>query len=221
MNMASAFSADTQLLEWFRYWAIWEAACRVNILPVSSNPDDPTDLASMTTPHFKFYDIKSDYWTLLPFGAVGSFRQVRDNNCNRTQFKSQGMLGIALGWSEYTNGVVFYNPVLYNLSTSVDYLLDKSKNIGDIFPSIQYDGGLVTSVLSNKDNKLWSLMLMNGYSFNVRSLMIYLKKQSWHQQLWKWTSIQYKWTMERRWMLRQRIFIQSTLLQHQASPRCH
>ena len=63
------------------------------------------------------------------------------------------MLGIALGRSEYTNGMVFYNPVLDSFSTSADYLLDKGRNIGDVFPSLRYDGGSVIFVLSNKDDK--------------------------------------------------------------------
>ena len=78
---------------------------------------------------------------------------MRDGNRDRTQFKFQGMLGIALGRSDYTNGMVFYNPYLDSFSTSVDYVLDKGRNIGDVFLSIRYDRGLVTSVLSNKDNK--------------------------------------------------------------------
>ena len=90
----------------------------------------------MTTPHFKFYGTKPDYCTLFPFGAIGSFRRVRDGNRDRTQFESQGMLGIALGRSEYTDGIVFYNPVLDSFGTSADYLLDKGRNIGDVFPSI-------------------------------------------------------------------------------------
>ena len=49
--------------------------------------------------------------------------------------------------------MVFYNPVLDSFCTSADYLLDKGRNIGDVFPSIRYDRGLVTSVLSNKDDK--------------------------------------------------------------------
>ena len=107
----------------------------------------------MTTPHFKFYGTKPEYRTLFSFGAIGSFRRVRDGNHDRTQFESQGRLGIALDRSEYTNGMVSYNPVLDSFCTSADYLLDKGSNIGDVFPSIRYDGGLVTSVLSNKDNK--------------------------------------------------------------------
>ena len=134
--MARAFLADAQLPKRFWYWAIRKAARCVNVLPVSSNPDDPTNPASMTTPHFEFYGTKPDYRTLFPFGAIGSFRRVQDGNCNRTQFDSQGMLGIALGCSEYTNRMVFYNPVLDSFSTSADYLLDKNRNVGDMFPSI-------------------------------------------------------------------------------------
>ena len=54
----------------------------------------------MTTPHFKFYGTKPDCRTHFPFRAIGSFRQVRDGNRKRTQFESQGMLGIALDRSE-------------------------------------------------------------------------------------------------------------------------
>ena len=49
--MARAFLADARLTKRFWYWAIREAARRVNVLPVSSNPDNPTDPKSMTTPH--------------------------------------------------------------------------------------------------------------------------------------------------------------------------
>ena len=99
--MARAFLADARLPKRFWYWAIHETARRVNVLPVSSNPDNLTDPESMTTPHFEFYGTKPDYHTLFPFGAIGSFRQMRDGNCDRIQFESQGMLGIALGRSEY------------------------------------------------------------------------------------------------------------------------
>ena len=107
---------------------------------MSSNPDDPTDPASMTTPHFELYGTKPDYCTLFHFGAIGSIRQVRDKNRDRTQFESQGMLGIALGRSEYTNGMVFYSPVLDSFSTLADYLLDKGRNIGDVFQASDMTG---------------------------------------------------------------------------------
>ena len=95
--MARAFLPDARLPKRLWYWAIREAARCINVLPVSSNPDNPTDPDSMTTPHFQLYGTKPDYRTLFPFGAVGSFRRVRDRNRDRTQFESQGMLGIVLG----------------------------------------------------------------------------------------------------------------------------
>ena len=62
------------------------------------------------------------------------------------------MLGIALGRSEYTNGTVFYNPLMDNFCTSADYLVDKNCHVGEVFPSLKYDGGLTTSVLSEKSD---------------------------------------------------------------------
>ena len=43
------------------------------------------------------------------------------------------MMGIALGRSEYTNGMIFYNPTLDSFNTTADYLLDKNRLIGDVF----------------------------------------------------------------------------------------
>ena len=36
--------------------------------------------------------------------------------------------------------------------TSADYLIDKNRHVGEIFPSLQYDEGLTMSVLSGKDD---------------------------------------------------------------------
>ena len=83
-NMARDFLADAWLPKWFWYWVIREAARRVNVLPVSFNPDDPINPDFMTTPHFEFYSTKPNYRTLFPFGAIGIFRWVRDGNCDRT-----------------------------------------------------------------------------------------------------------------------------------------
>ena len=52
--MTRTFLAHARLQKQFWYMAIREAANRVNIPSVSSNPDDPTDLASMTKPNFEF-----------------------------------------------------------------------------------------------------------------------------------------------------------------------
>ena len=49
--------------------------------------------------------------------------------------------------------MVFYNPVLDSFSTSADFVLNKGRNISDVFPNFRYDRGLVTSMLLNKDDK--------------------------------------------------------------------
>ena len=87
--------------------------------------------------------------SFFPFGAISAFRHVRDGNNHRHKFDSQCLLGIALGRSEFTNGMIFYNQTLDSFCTSADYLIDKNRHIGNVFPSIRYDGGLVTSVISN------------------------------------------------------------------------
>ncbi len=114
--------------------------------------DNPSDPASLTTPHFEFYGAKLDYRILFPFGAVGAFRRVNDGSYSCSKFDSQCLLGIALGCSEFTNGMIFYNPILDSFCTSADFLIDKNRHIGEAFPSIRYDGGLTMSVMSNQDD---------------------------------------------------------------------
>ena len=64
------------------------------------------------------------------------------------------MLGIALGQSKYTNGMVFYNPETDSFCTSADYMLDKRQLVGEVFPTIWYDGGLTTKVILNKNQPI-------------------------------------------------------------------
>ena len=90
----------------------------------------------MTTPHFEFFGTKLDYRILFSFGCIGAFCPARDGNHNRTNFESQCMLGIALGKSEYTNGMNFYNPIMDSFCTSADYLIDKNQHVGEVFPSL-------------------------------------------------------------------------------------
>ena len=149
-KMARTYLTEAKLPKKFWFWAIREANLRMNLLPVTCGKEGDQDPALLTTPHKEFYGEKPDYRILFPFGCVGSYRRVRDSNRNRTTFESQCMLGIALGRSEYTNGMIFYNPELDSFSTSADYVLDKKRSIGEVFPSIRYDGGLITSVISNK-----------------------------------------------------------------------
>jgi hypothetical protein len=150
--MARTYLTEARLPKRFWYWAIREATHRINMLPITTRPDDPTNVDFLTTPFEAFYHKKPDYRTLFPFGCTGSFRRPKDGQHKRTTFESQGMLGIALGRSEFTNGMIFYNPILDSFSVSADYHLDKTRSIADVFLSIRYDGGLTTSVVSGRDD---------------------------------------------------------------------
>ena len=66
----------------------------------------------MSTPHFEFFGVNSNYRILFPFGFISTFRRPRDGNHTCNNFESQCMLGIALSRNEYTNSMDFYNPIL-------------------------------------------------------------------------------------------------------------
>ena len=134
--MARSFLADAKLPKKFWYWALREANLRMNILPITQQQNGSDDPSLLSTPYYEFYGVKPDYRILFPFGAIGAFRRVRDGNHHRTSFESQCLLGIALGRSEFTNGMVFYNPILDSFCTFVDYLIDKNRHIGEAFPAL-------------------------------------------------------------------------------------
>ena len=150
--MARSFLTEAKLPKKFWFWAIREANLCLNILPITQQQDGITDPALMSSPHFEFSSVKPNYRSLFPFGCFGTFCRPRDSNHTCNNFESQYMLGIALGRSEYTNGMVFYNPNLDSFSTSADYLIDKNRHVDEVFPPLQYDGGLTTSVLFEKSD---------------------------------------------------------------------
>lgn len=46
--------------------------------------------------------------------------------------------------------MIFYNPALDSVSVSADYHLDNNRHIEEVFSEFRYDGGLTTSVLSDR-----------------------------------------------------------------------
>ena len=134
----------------FWFWAIRQANLCLDIFPITQQQDDTNDPALMSTPYFEFFGVKPDYQILFPFGCIGAFHCPRDGNHTCNIFESQYILGIALGRSEYTKSMVFYNPILDRFSTLADYLVDKNRHVGEVFSSLQYNGGLTSSILSEK-----------------------------------------------------------------------
>ena len=138
--MAHSFLIEAKLPKKFWFWAIREANLCLNILSITQK-EGSLDPSFMMTPHFKLFGTKPDYRILFPSGCIGAFCSTRDGNHNRNNFESQCMLGIALGRSEYTNGMVFYNSIMDSFGISIDYLIDKNSHVGEVFPSLHYDEG--------------------------------------------------------------------------------
>ena len=121
--MARSFLTEARLPKKFWYWAVREANIRHNILPITENRKKPNDPAYWTTPYEELYGTKPDYRILFNFGAIGSFHRYRDGNRHRSKMDAPSMLGIALGRSEFTNGMIFYNPTMDSFCVSADYIL--------------------------------------------------------------------------------------------------
>ena len=96
-NMARSYLTKAKLPKKFWYRAIREKNLCMNILPITQQQDGIDNPALMSTPYFEFFGIKPDYRILFLFGCIGSFGCARYGNHERTNFKSQCLLGIALG----------------------------------------------------------------------------------------------------------------------------
>ena len=121
------------------------------------SPDDApvTKLESiasrLTTPYELFYGVQPDYRVLFPFGAVGYYRKpLEASSKKRSKFKSRTAAGIAIGRSDFTNGMVFWDPDTSKFSTSADYKLDASRTLTSPFPHLKYDGGINPSLDSGR-----------------------------------------------------------------------
>ena len=139
--MARSFLTKARLPKRFWYWAVREANLWHKILPMTSNPATLQDLKFWMTLYKEFYREQPDYRILFKFGSIGAFPQVTDGSTKRLKMDAQAMLGIAVEQSEFTTGMVFYNPEMDSFCVSADYILDKQKQLSDVFPLICYDEG--------------------------------------------------------------------------------
>ena len=142
-RMARCLLTEAQLPKSYWYWAIREASLRLNMTPTP----DPNGKA--TTPFTLYYGRKPDARVLFPFGCVGYYRR------DAPTFETETLPGIALGRSDYTNGIVFYNPSTHQFTVSADYTLDAGRAVRTLFPRVVYDGGFdAVSLHSRRENVL-------------------------------------------------------------------
>jgi hypothetical protein len=109
---------------------------------------DPT----LTTPFEFFYGVKPDYRTLVKWGSVGYYRRDSDSGVKRGNFDVQTSVGIALGRSNQTNAMIFWDPGTERMNVSAEYRLDSTASITTHYPDIVYDGHISPLVLRGGQN---------------------------------------------------------------------
>jgi hypothetical protein len=139
--------------------------------PPDIAPDKLAAIATrLTTPFKLFFGVKPDYRMLFPFVAVGYYRKpLEASSKKRSKFKSRTAAGIAIGRSDFTNGMVFWDPDTSKFSTSADYKLDASRTLTSPFPNLKYDRGINPSLDSRKAREAFppgsSVVHYHGDSF--------------------------------------------------------
>jgi hypothetical protein len=79
------------------------------------------DHPNITTPFELFYGVKPDYRNLFKWGSVGYYRRTTDSGITRNSFDMQTSRGIAIGRSNQTNGMIFWDPITSRMNVSADY----------------------------------------------------------------------------------------------------
>jgi hypothetical protein len=60
-------------------------------------------------------------------------------------------VGIAIGRSNHTNEMIFWDPITQRMNVSADYKLDPTASIGVHFPNVIYDEHISPMVLRGGD----------------------------------------------------------------------
>jgi hypothetical protein len=76
-----------------------------------------------------FHGVRPGYRILYKFGTVGFFRRtIKGTGQKKSKYSSQSHMGIALGRSDYTNGMMFWDPATSRFSVLADYSLDPDRS---------------------------------------------------------------------------------------------
>jgi hypothetical protein len=79
---------------------------------------------------------------------VGYYRRCADSGIDRGNFDAQSSIGLALGQSNQTNAMIFWDPATSRMDISADYRLDPTALITSSYPNnIVYDGHISPLVL--------------------------------------------------------------------------
>jgi hypothetical protein len=139
-QMARALLIEARLPRRYWFWAIREAVHRMNILPGRNNRHSK----DVTTPFELLYGVLSPIIAPFKWGSVGFFGRATTSKGQKSKFELQTRIGISLGRSNHTNGMIFWDPVTTRFNVSLEYKLDPTMSLDISFPGVQYDGQTAT-----------------------------------------------------------------------------
>ncbi len=136
VKMARSYLMDKQMPWCYWFQAIQHAARMMNCIPGKVND-------ALTTPFELIHHSPPDSRLWFPLFSIGYFHHTRDGSVSRSGFQAQTMEGIAVGRSNTSNAMVFYNPTTKQYYEPDTYKLDPSRLPSTAFPKeISYDGGI-------------------------------------------------------------------------------
>lgn len=136
VEMARSYLTDMQMPRAFWFPAIQHAARMMNCIPGKIND-------ALTTPFELLHHSPPDSRLWFPLFSVGYFHHTRDGSVARSGFQAQTLEGIAIGRSDTSNAMLFYNPTTKQYYEPDTYKLDPSRLPSTVWPlTIKYDGGI-------------------------------------------------------------------------------
>ena len=136
IEMGRAYLTTKQMPRAFWFSAIQHAARMMNCIPGKIAD-------SITTPFELIHHSPPDSRVWFPIFSVGYFHHTRHGSVARSTFQAQTLEGMAIGRSDTSNAMVFYNPITRQYYEPDMYKLDPTRLPSSVWPNdIKYDGGL-------------------------------------------------------------------------------
>ncbi len=136
VEMARSYLTTKQMPRAFWFPAIQHAARMMNCIPGKVND-------ALTTPFELIHHSPPDSRVCFPIFSVGYFHHNGDGTVVRSGFQAQTLEGIAIGRSETSNAMIFYNPITKQYYEPDSYRLDPSRLPSTVWPTtIIHDGGI-------------------------------------------------------------------------------
>ena len=104
IQMSRAFITENQVGRKFWYFAVQHAAMILNQVPGRLG-------LKLTTPFELVHNSKPDSKKWFELFSIGYFNHNIDNAESRSKLQAHTLYGIAVGWDDRSNYIIFYNPI--------------------------------------------------------------------------------------------------------------